>query len=245
MRRRTLLGAGCGLLFAGSGRTEPTDEAEVDLLLVLAADVSQSMQDGDLRLQRRGYADALCDPQVQAAVASGAHGAIGLAYVEWSGPEDQRILLPWTRLNGTEAAEAAALALAEAPIRSGSWTSISGAIAAARRLVAAAPFAAQRRVVDISGDGANNAGAPADEERDAAVAEGIVINGLPILRGAERRARDGRPGETMLEAHYRQAVIGGPRAFILPASGLESFADAIRRKLVLEIAGLTPGTRSS
>jgi hypothetical protein len=236
MRRRTLLGAGCGLLSAGPARAE----AEVDLLLVLAADVSQSMRDTDLRLQRQGYAAALRDEAVQAAIASGPHGAIALLYLEWSGVEDQRVVVPWTRLGDAGAVEAASLALDEAPVRSGTWTSISAAITAARGLVVAAPFAAHRCVLDISGDGENNAGPPAEQQRDAAVAEGIVINGLPILRPGLRRAAFGRPGETALEEHYRDAVTGGPGAFVLPAQGLEAFADAIRRKLILEIAGRSP-----
>jgi hypothetical protein len=237
MRRRALLGAGCGLLATRPGRAE----AEVDLLLVLAADVSQSMRDVDLRLQRQGYAAALRDPEVQAAICSGPRGAVGLLYMEWSGVEDQRVLLPWTRMGEGEAAESAAVALMEAPVRSGTWTSISAALSAARRLVAAAPFAAPRRVLDVSGDGENNAGLPVEEARDAAVAEGIVINGLPVLRPDSRRAAFGRPGETALEEHYREAVTGGPGAFVLPARGLDSFAEAIRRKLILEIAGRSPG----
>ncbi len=236
MRRRTLLGAGCGLLCAGSARAE----AEVDLLLVLAADVSQSMRDADLRLQRQGYAAALRDPEVQAAIASGPHGAIGLLYMEWSGVEDQRVLLPWTRLGDGEAAEVAALTLAETPVRSGTWTSISSAVAAAHGLAAAAPFTAPRRVFDISGDGENNAGTPVEVVRDQAVADGIVINGLPIVRSGLRPASDGRPGRTVLEEHYRMAVTGGPGSFVLPARGLDAFADAIRRKLILEIAGRWP-----
>jgi hypothetical protein len=236
MRRRALLGAGGGLLCAGVARAG----TDVDLLLLLAADVSQSMRDADLRLQRQGYAAALRDPQVQAAIGSGPRGAVGLLYLEWSGPEDQRVLLPWMRLGDAEAAEAAAIALAEAPVRSGTWTSISGAVAAARRLVAAAPFDAPRRVLDISGDGENNAGEPVEPQRDAAVEERIVINGLPIVRPDMRRAAS-RPGESALEEHYRLAVTGGPGAFVLPAQGLDTFADAIRRKLILEIAGRAVG----
>ncbi|MGG5819326.1 DUF1194 domain-containing protein [Falsiroseomonas sp. HW251] len=238
MRRRTLFGAGCGLLLAGRAWTQTA--TEVDLLLVLAADVSQSMQDRDLRLQRRGYAEALRDAEVQGAIASGANAAIGLLYMEWSGVEDQRVLLPWTRIGDAEAAEGFASGLLEAPIRSGTWTSISGALAAARRQMAAAPFTAPRRVVDVSGDGENNAGTPVEEERDAAVAEGIVINGLPILRFDARRSGAAPNGETALEEHYRRMVTGGPGAFTVRAQGLENFSEAIRRKLIMEIAGLSP-----
>jgi hypothetical protein len=233
MRRRFLLGAAAGLLAAPATRqARATDAAEeVDLLLVLAADISHSMQPADLRMQRAGYVAALREREVVEAIRSGPLGAIAVTYLEWSAAEDQRILAPWTRIADAEGAGRLAGMLAAAPHRVGSWTSISGAIAAARRLVRAAPFAADRAVIDVSGDGENNNGDPVQAERDRAVAEGIVINGLPILR-APTPAGD-RPA---LEAHYRDWVIGGPGAFALPAEGFASFAAAIRRKLVLEIA---------
>lgn len=247
MRRRTLMGAAGGWLLASPAlaQTANRDDRQVDLLLVLAADVSQSMQDHDLRLQRLGYAAALRDADLQGAIASGAYAAIGLLYMEWSGIEDQRVLLPWTRIGDAEGAEAAASALLGAPVRSGTWTSISAALAAARRHMAAAPFAAIRRVIDVSGDGENNAGGPVETERDAAVAEGIVINGLPILRQDARRSALASEGETVLEEHYRRLVTGGPGAFMLRAQGLENFSEAIRRKLILEIAGLQPTSRDA
>ncbi|WP_237217083.1 DUF1194 domain-containing protein [Falsiroseomonas oryziterrae] len=238
MRRRILLAAGCGTLLAP--RLARSEATEVDLLLVLAADVSQSMQNRDLRLQREGYIAALRDREVMEAAASGPIGAIAVAYVEWSGVDDQRILVPWVRIGDVGDAARVALLLEEAPLRSGNWTSISMALAMSRRLIAAAPFQAQRRVVDVSGDGENNHGPPAEQERDLTVAEGIVVNGLPILRPSARLAGTGLPGETALEEHYRTLVTGGARAFVLPAQGFESFADAIRRKLVMEIADLAP-----
>ncbi|MGG5809431.1 DUF1194 domain-containing protein [Falsiroseomonas sp. CW058] len=209
---------------------------EVDLLLILAADISHSMQPADLRMQREGYVAALRDGDVLGAIRSGPCGAVAMLYLEWSGTEDQRVLVPWTRIAGAEDAQDFAAALAAAPQRVGSWTSISGAIAASRRLMRDAPFAAERRVVDISGDGENNNGEPVQAQRDLAVGEGITINGLPILRGPSRHLASTGADAPPLEAHYRDLVIGGPGAFALPAEGFDAFHMAIRRKLVMEIA---------
>lgn len=245
MRRRTLLGAGAGLLLARPAiATAAANAAEVDLLLVLAADISHSMQEAELRMQREGYAAALRDPEVLQAMCSGPCEAVAVAYLEWSGAEDQRVLLPWTRIGAAAEAEAAADTIARAPQRSGSWTSISGAIAASRRLIAAAPFAAERSVIDISGDGENNSGPPAEGERDAAVEAGIVINGLPILRGTTRTMNAGGDVNP-LEEHYRRVVTGGAGAFVLPAENFGVFPGAIRRKLVLEVAGGAPDPASA
>ena len=246
MRRRTLLGAGCALLaMPHASRALAAGKEEVDLLLVLAADVSQSMQRRELELQREGYAAALRDKEVLDAIGSGPCGAIAVAYMEWSGAEDQSVLAPWTRLAKAEDAAGFARSLAEAPLRSGTWTSITGALAASRRLMTEAPCFAARQVVDISGDGENNHGGPVEDQRDQALAEGITINGLPILRPNARLAGSGEAGETALEEHYRRMVIGGPGSFVLRAEGFETFAGAIRRKLVLEIAGLPAPGRSA
>ncbi len=245
MRRRTVLAAGLGLAvpggpWPGARRAAAGQGADaVDLLLVLAADVSRSMSDEDLRLQRDGYVAALRHPAVAGAIASGPLAAIGVAYLEWSGHEHQRLLVPWTRLEGPEAAADFAARLAAAPTLVGTWTSISGAIAASRALIAGAPFAAERRVIDVSGDGVNNNGPPAGPERDLAVEAGITVNGLPILRGAGRPQTGWTPAE-VLEEHYRDEVTGGPGAFVMPAEGLESFGAAVRRKLIREIAS-APG----
>lgn len=248
MRRRALLGAGCGVLFAAPALASGSAvQDEVDLLLVLAADISHSMQETELRMQRQGYAAALRDKEVLDAMCSGPCGAIGVVYFEWSGIEDQRILLPWTRIGSPAEAVACSERLASAPQRVGSWTSISGAIAQSRRLIAAAPFRSDRSVVDISGDGENNSGPPVEQERDLAVEDGITINGLPILRGPQRHASIPGAEGSPLEEHYRRLVTGGPGAFVLPAENFEVFPGAIRRKLVLEIAGLQapPALRST
>jgi hypothetical protein len=234
MRRRTLL---AGALLAPRLARARAAGGEVDLALVLAADISHSMQQAELILQRQGYAMALRDPEVAAAIGSGPAGAIAVLYLEWSSAGDQSVLLPWTRL--ADAGQAAGLAgrLEAAPLRTGMQTSISGAIAMGRRLLAAAPFSPTRRAIDISGDGENNHGVPVEQERDLAVEEGITINGLPILRRGQRAALG---AEALLLAHYRDLVIGGAGAFVLPAEGFEAFAAAIRRKLVLEISSPAP-----
>ncbi len=157
------------------------DPEPVDVLLVLAVDVSRSVDEDEARLQREGYRNAVSDPRVVEVIRRGMIGAIGLAYVEWAGFEYQRLVLPWTRISGQNEADAWSSALAEAPRNSLSWTSISGGIDFSRRTLAEAPYEATRRVIDVSGDGVNNSGRPAESARDEAVAEGIVINGLPIV----------------------------------------------------------------
>jgi hypothetical protein len=245
MRRRFLLTAGSALLLApnlaraGTGRGE-----EVDLLLVLAADVSQSMTATELRLQRAGYAAAIQSPEVLGAVGNGPFGSIAVLYLEWSGFEDQRVLVPWMPIAHERDAAGFADALTAAPQRSGTWTSISGALAASRRLLASAPFTSARRVVDISGDGENNQGGPVEIERDRAMEEGITINGLPILRPTAGRTPlagdETDAAQDPLVTHYRDVVVGGMGSFVMPALGFPAFAGALRRKLVLEIAGTTP-----
>jgi len=240
MRRRALLGAGCAVLSAPR-LARGASAGEVDLLLVLAADISHSMQENELQMQREGYAAALRHREVVAAMASGPVGAIALTYMEWSGTEDQRLLVPWMRIGDEADAELFAARLLAAPQRVGSWTSISAAITAARALYAGAPFRSERHVLDISGDGENNSGPPVELARDAALAEGLVINGLPILRTPVRFTATGMPEESPLERHYRGFVIGGPASFLVPARGFGDFPGALRRKLVLEIAGLDAG----
>jgi hypothetical protein len=176
------------------------------------------------------------------AVRGGVVGAIGLAYVEWAGIEHQRLVLPWTRIAGQADAEDWAAALGQAPRVSLSWTSVSGGIEFSRRVLGEAPWQAMRRVIDVSGDGVNNSGPPAEEARDRAVAEGITINGLPILND--------RPGFGFLPAvpldeYYRENVVGGPGAFVIAVEEFESFGVAVRRKLIREISDLPPPRRTA
>lgn len=229
MRRRSLLAASAALpLSARAQAPEP-----VDVLLVLAVDVSRSIDEDEARLQREGYRNAVSDPRVVEVIRRGMIGAIGLAYVEWAGFEYQRLVLPWTRIANQADADAWASALAEAPRASLSWTSISGAIDFSRRTLAEAPFEGTRRVIDVSADGVNNSGRAAELARDEAVAQGIIINGLPIIND---RPTFGRVPQIPLDQYFQQSVIGGTGAFMIVAEDFDAFGTAVRRKLIREIA---------
>ncbi len=204
------------------------------MLLVLAVDVSRSIDEDEARLQREGYRNAVSDPRVVEVVRRGMIGAIGLAYVEWAGLEYQRLVLPWTRIADQRGADAWASALAEAPRMSLSWTSISGGIDFSRRVLGESPFEGTRRVIDVSGDGVNNSGRPSEQARDEAVAAGITINGLPIVND---RPTFGRMPALPLDEYFGRNVIGGPGAFLIVAEDFEAFGTAVRRKLIREIAG--------
>jgi len=212
-------------------------QTPVDLQLVFAVDVSRSIDADEAKLQRDGYIAALTHPRVVKAVASGPLGRIAVAYFEWANASYQRILVPWTAIATERDARAVAAILAEEPIASANWTSLSGAIDNGVALLAASGFSSPRRVIDISGDGRNNNGRPAADARDAAVRQGIVINGLPIIN--EKPNFGGMP-ERDLDGYYRTNVIGGPGAFIKVAEGFESFGEAILAKLVIEISGIEP-----
>lgn len=236
MRRRTLLAAGGAWTLPVRAGAE---EGPVDLALVLAVDVSRSIDEDEARLQRDGYEAAVRDPRVVAAMSGGMMGAVAVAYVEWAGIGYQRLVVPWTRISGAADAAAWSERLAESPRESISWTSLSGALAFSRAVLAACPFEATRRVVDVSGDGVNNSGPPAEGERDRLVAEGVTINGLPIVND---RPNFGMSPGYGLEQYYRSAVIGGPGAFLIVADDFTTFGEAIRRKMVQEIAaGPAPG----
>lgn len=209
-------------------------EVPVDLELVLAVDISGSVDEEEAHLQRSGYVQALSDPRVAAAVRSGMIGRIAVAYVEWAGNEHQRTVVGWTLLDGGASMTGFAAAIAEAPILSAQWTAIGAAIDYSARLFDGNGFEGARRVIDVSGDGVNNRGRPVQAARDEAVAAGITINGLPILN--DRPNPWGSPPPGNLDVYYRDNVIGGPGAFFVPALGFGSFADAILSKLLLEIA---------
>jgi hypothetical protein len=210
-------------------------EVPVDLELVLAVDVSGSMDQGEQALQRRGYVEALAHPDVAAAVRSGPYGRIAVAYVEWAGPNSQVLTVPWTLLEGGADAEDFAAGLAEAPPARFRGTSISGALGFAAPLFDGNGFAGLRRVIDVSGDGPNNAGAPVEPVRDAVLEAGIVINGLPLQLDAPVYLAVG--GRSLAD-YYRDCVVGGPGAFVIPVTERDQLLESIRRKLVLEIAGL-------
>ena len=222
--------------------------APVDLELVIAVDVSRSVDEEEARLQRDGYVTAFSDPRVVDAIRSGPHGAIAVAYVEWSGADQQKTLIDWTRIDEPTSAAAFASRLAEAPRSSVGWTSVSGAIDYAARLFVGNGYEGARLVIDISGDGANNSGRLARLARDAAVAKGITINGLPILND---RPSFGRPAETGLNVdyetevirYYETEVIGGLGAFLIAVEDFRAFGQAILAKLLREIAERpSPGT---
>jgi hypothetical protein len=230
MRRRSLLAAAgaAGLPFGRARAAEP-----VDVALVLAVDVSRSIDEDEARLQREGYRAAVTDTRVIETIRGGMMGGIAIAYVEWAGIEYQRLVLPWTHITDAADAQRWSEALAEAPRVSLSWTSISGGIEMARQVLADCPFEPTRRVIDVSGDGVNNSGPPAETARDRAVAEGIVINGLPIMND---RPTFGRLPPVPLDQYYRESVIGGDGAFLEVALDFESFGVAVKRKLIREIA---------
>jgi hypothetical protein len=224
LNRRHLLAAGLSL---GAGRPAEAENA-VDLLLVLAVDASGSVDRVRFELQKQGYVAALRNPRVARAIASGPNQAIAMCMTHWTGPGMQASALRWTRLSDAGSLAACADAIAAGPrLLFGGGTSISGAIDNAVDLLRTAPYTSDRRVIDVSGDGANNRGRPVTEARDEAVAAGITINGLPILSV-----------EPNLDEHYRDQVIGGSGAFMIAIDSYNSFADAILRKLVAEIAVL-------
>jgi hypothetical protein len=212
----------------------------VDVQLVLAVDISYSMDPDELALQRQGYIEALTSPEFLQAVRQGINGRVALLYFEWAGVEIQHIVVPWRMIDGPESADAFASEIARAPQRRGSRTSISGALAFAMPLFEGGGFKGLRRIIDVSGDGVNNNGPPVTLVRDEVLAKGITINGLPIML---KRPHPGRLDIDNLDIYYEDCVIGGPGAFVVPIRAREEFKAAIRTKLVLEIAGLTPAPR--
>jgi hypothetical protein len=229
------------LAFSGEARAQNTD-----LLLVLAADVSRSIDEGEFELQRKGYAAALTDPRVLAAIRGGSSGTIAVSFVEWSGAGEQMVVVDWALLHDDEDAGAVAAAILAAPRSFMGRTSISGAIDFAMERYAAAKPHSNRRIIDISGDGTNNSGRPVTEARDQALAEGVTINGLAIIND---RPNPGYAFHTQppggLPEWYRQNVIGGPGAFLRVIEDFRSFADAMTNKLVSEIALLAPEDRTA
>jgi hypothetical protein len=216
------------------------DDTPVDLELVLAVDVSGSMDAAEQALQRQGYVQAFLHPEVVAAIAGGVYGRIAVTYVEWAGSRAQDVLIPWRALDGRASAEAFAATLKAAPTSHIHGTSISGALAFASTLFDGNGFAGARQAIDVSGDGPNNMGPPVVPVRDAVVARGITINGLPLTLHAGWGSGYGGLEAGLLDLYYEDCVIGGAGAFFLSVKAPEQLADAIRRKLVLEIAGRPP-----
>jgi hypothetical protein len=221
----------------GPHLTDKDAAASVDVELILAVDVSYSMDMDELAVQREGYAQAIVSKEFLQALKSLPNGKIAITYFEWAASSDQKIVIPWRVIDGPETADAVANEIMKTPIRRASRTSISGAIYFAMPLFDENPYRGLRRVIDISGDGPNNNGAPIIGARDAALAKGIVINGLPIMVKVPSYS-------TMdidnLDWYYEDCVIGGPGSFVVSIKDREKFKEAIRAKLLLEVAGRTP-----
>lgn len=215
----------------------PALAEEVDVELVLAADGSGSIDDDELALQRRGYAEAITSAEVLAAIGAGPVGAIAITYVEWGGAASQHTIVDWHVVRDAASAAVFADKLVSSPRQAYGYNSISGAIAYAADRIRENGYEGLSKVIDVSGDGPQIGGPPLAPARAAALAEGITINGLVIARpGGGVRG----PGGMSLSEHYARDVIGGPASFVMVAEGTGRFADAVRRKLIQEIALADP-----
>ena len=258
MRARTSLvsifaavaAAACVIVGLNGGLAGPTSASSladnrpnaipVDTELVLAVDVSYSMDPEEQALQREGYITGLTSREFMQALKGGMHGKVAVTYFEWAGPGDQRIVMPWRLIDGPETADAAADAITRAPYRRAMYTSIASALQFTKPLFDASGYHGLRRVIDVSGDGTNNSGPLLVPIRDDVLAAGITINGLPIML---KRPLQSSLDIENLDIYYEDCVIGGPGAFVVPIRERAQFKDAVRTKLVLEIAGRTPEPR--
>jgi hypothetical protein len=221
------------VMLAGEAAAE-----SVDLELVLLADASRSIDDGEIRFQRQGYAAAITHPEVLRAIAQGFDQRIAVTYVEWGDARSQDVVVPWTIIDGPDSAAAFAETLLRQPRRAFGPNAIGSALALAQALIERNDFQGYRKVIDLSADSANswNGVALADARQSALYAD-IVINGLAVLC---RSCSSGRPNRYDLEAAFAERIIGGPASFVVTADGDDQFAEAVRRKLLLEIAGTAP-----
>ena len=208
----------------------------VDVELILAVDVSYSMDMDELAVQREGYAQAIASKEFMQVLKSLPNGKIAITYFEWAASNDQKIIIPWRVIDGPETADAVADDILKTPIRRASRTSISGAIYFAMPLFDESPYKGLRRVIDISGDGPNNNGAPVTPARDEALSKGIVINGLPIM---VKEPSYSTMDIDNLDWYYEDCVIGGPGAFVVAIKDREKFKEAIHTKLIQEVASRT------
>ncbi|WP_128920273.1 DUF1194 domain-containing protein [Bradyrhizobium nanningense] len=212
----------------------------VDVELVIAVDISYSMEMDELAAQREGFAEAIVSQEFLQALRAGPIGRIALTYFEWSATNHQKIIVPWRLIDGAETAEAVAAELMKAPVLRGSRTSISGAIKFAVPLFEQSPYRGSRQIIDISGDGPNNVGDPVATARDTALQNGIVITGMPILTHAALLGPTDIDHIDHIDRYYEDCVIGGPGSFVVPITDRGNFKEAVRTKLALEIAGRTP-----
>jgi hypothetical protein len=213
------------------------DANAVDVQLVLAVDVSYSMDMDELAIQREGYAQAIVSKDFLQALKSGPTGRVAVTYFEWAASSDQKIIIPWRVIDGPESADAVAAEIMKTPIRRASRTSISGAIYLALPLFDQSPYRGLRRVIDISGDGPNNNGTPVTIARDEALSKGIIINGLPIM---VKEPSYSTMDIDNLDFYYEDCVVGGPGSFVVTIKDREKFKEAIRTKLLMEVAGRMP-----
>jgi hypothetical protein len=236
---RWLKGGGAALLALALTSPALAQGQDVDIELVLAVDVSLSMSPDELEIQRAGYAAALTDSRVIQAIREGVHGRIAVTYFEWAGETVQHVIVPWTVVASSEDAERVVARLSANPPNSARRTSISGALSFAVDLFAESGMKGLKRVIDISGDGPNNQGGPVEVARAGALAQGITINGLPLMtNGGLSSAYDVED----LDLYYASCVIGGPGAFMVPVNDWSSFPEAVRRKLVMELVQKPPGS---
>jgi hypothetical protein len=233
--RQALLLLTAAVIFAAAPQRGQADE-EVDVALVIAVDISFSMDPEEQALQREGFIQAFQSPLVHDAIRRGTLGKVAVIYGEWAADFEQRVIVPWTVIDNPESAFAFAGRLAAQPTRRGPRTSVSGAIDFGVRLLRESGVVAPRRVIDISGDGANNQGRVVTQARDEAVEQGITINGLPIMLKRATSYWD----VTDLDVYYKDCVIGGPGAFTVPVRERDQFVNAIKTKIIMEIAGLAP-----
>jgi hypothetical protein len=239
----TLAGGDVAGIAAPNPRGQLADKQavpSVDVELILAVDVSYSMDMDELAIQREGYAQAIVSKEFLQALKTGPNGKVAITYFEWAASSDQKIIIPWRVIDGPETADAVANEIMKTPIRRASRTSISGAINFAMPLFEENPYRGIRRVIDISGDGPNNNGAPVTGARDAALAKGITINGLPIM---VKEPSYSTMDIDDLDFYYEDCVIGGPGSFVVSIKDRDKFKEAIRTKLLLEVAGRTPERR--
>jgi hypothetical protein len=237
MMRATALMLG---LYAAAAAGGAARAQSVDLELVLLADASGSIDDAEIHFQRQGYASAITHPAVLDAIAQGYDQRIAVTYVEWGTVSSQEVVVPWTIVDGPASAAGFAEALLAPPRRAFGSNAIGNAIAVAQALIESNPLEGHRKVIDLSADSANNwGGLSIAEARGRALAADIVINGLAILC----RSCSGRPNRYDLERAFAETIIGGPASFVVTADGDDQFAEAVRRKLLLEIAGIAPGVR--
>lgn len=232
-----------GLWLAGSpgpagAQTPAVPQVEVDLELVMGIDISGSIDPDEARLQRQGYVLAFRDKAVIRAILGGYHGRIAVAYYEWSDSFRQQTLMDWTLLDSEQAIMDFARMLEDRPITVWTRTSISGAMRYAVKVFDQSPYRSERRVLDLSGDGANNDGGLVTDAREQTLAQGIAINGLPIIN--DRPNPWGFPNQQDLDAYYEGCVIGGPRSFVVVARSFEDFGEAVKKKLLQEIVDAGP-----